>query len=190
MAAQGDYPYAAEEEVSLVEEYAEYAAAARKSHQLRYSLSTLRKDFPDHEFSKDCSITDIGREGGEADSRAGVKVNIPAGAVSCPTVLSIRECSGPFDLPEGIFLASPMFLIGSSQLVFKQNAHLSMEHFIDFKHGDDGQLVLLTSPRKAPLRRFTNAGCVDHNMRDGKPQVGHVTLKHFSFTCFGILRCE
>ena len=43
----------------------------------------------------------------------------------------IRECCGPFDLPEGIFLASPMFLIGSSQPVFNQNAYLSMEHFID-----------------------------------------------------------
>ena len=185
----GNPTYAPEfEEEEGVEEYAEYVAAARKSHQLRYSLSALRKDFPDHEFSKDCSITNIGREGGEADNRAGVKVNIPAGAISCPTVLSIRECCGPFDLPEGIFLASPMFLIGSSQPVFNQNAYLSMEHFIDFKQGDDVQLVLLTSPRKAPLRRFTHAGRV--NMRDRKSQIGHVTLKHFSFTCFGILRCE
>ena len=67
--------YAAEFEEEGVEEYAEYAAAARKSHQLHYSLSALRKDFPDHEFSKDCSITNVGREGGEADNRAGVKVN-------------------------------------------------------------------------------------------------------------------
>ncbi len=89
MAAQGDYAYAEEEEEGVIE-YAEYAAAARKSHQLRYSLSALRKDFPNHEFSKDCSMTDIDREGGEADNRAGVKVNIPAGAVSCQTVLSIR----------------------------------------------------------------------------------------------------
>ena len=35
----------------------EYAAAARKRHQLRYSLSALTKDFPDLEFSKDCSMT-------------------------------------------------------------------------------------------------------------------------------------
>ncbi len=83
-----------------------------------------------------------------------------------------------------------MFLIGSSQPVFKQNAHLSMEHFVDFQPGDDAQLVLLTSPRKAPLRRFSNAGRVYHNTRDRKTRFGHVTLKHFSFTCFGILKCE
>lgn len=201
MAAQEDYAYAyaytEEEEEEGVGDYAEYAqedsayaAAARKRHQLRYSLSALRKDFPDHEFSKDCSITDIGREGGDADSHVGVKVNVPSGAVSCQIILSIRECSGPFDLPDGICLASPVFLIGSSQPVFKKNAHLTMEHFVDIQPGDNGQLVLLTSPRRAPLRSFSNAGRVNHNTRDRRPRVGRVALKHFSFTCFGLLRCE
>ena len=121
-------------------------------------------------------MTDIGSDGGEADSRVGVTVNVPAGAVRFQTLLSIRECSGPFRLPDNVYLASPVFLIGSSQPKFKRNARLSMEHFADLRR-DGGRLVYLTSPRKAPLRHFSKI-CTVYDQRHGFGPVSytHLTL--------------
>jgi len=78
----------------------------------------------------------------------GVTVDIPPGAVSEQAVDGfVRPClSGPFQLPEGIDLASPLYLVGPA-LKFTREIKFSLQHFINLKTPEDcEQMTFLSAP--------------------------------------------
>ena len=77
----------------------------------------------------------------------GIKLMIPHGATAKGTSLkiSLRACiNGPFELPDNISLASPVFLI-TPHCNFDSGVILTIEHFINLRSEEDCKnMVFLT----------------------------------------------
>ena len=152
------------------------------------------KAFPGIEFSSYRSRATVGHRGHTIRGE-GVQLRIPPKAIKRRTSLeiSLQGCiSGPFSLPEGIQLASPVFLVKCTpQYQFQRELMLTMHHFVLLQnHEQCEDMVLLMSPERKvedkdyiywkfdfcdqPLQCFPHAS------------YGEVELTHFSFFCFGI----
>lgn len=117
----------------------------------------------------------------------GVTIDIPPGAVSEQEVidLSVRPClSGPFEIPDGIDLASPLHLVGPA-FKFRQEIKLSLQHFINLETPEDcKQMTFLSAPStpsyigSQPTYLLREIKIQEGTFTVGN-QVATILLKHF-----------
>ena len=168
----------------------------REKVYTRGQLQRLKKveaDYPGIEFSAYYSNVTIGDRGGVIRGE-GIQLRIPPNAIGRhkSRTISLRACiDGPFQLPEGVHLASPVFLVTCTPSGnFYREVTLTVHHFVRLTtHEECEMMVLLTSPQ-TPTRdkrgqhwRF--------EISDKQPRCfenlthGEVDVTHFSLMCFG-----
>ena len=84
----------------------------------------------------------------------GIAVDVPRGAIPADhlqvndVIVKINACiSGPFELPDGCELASPIFHIEPGVKFAEKAVELSMMHFIDLEDEDDcSELTFISAP--------------------------------------------
>lgn len=117
----------------------------------------------------------------------GVVIDIPPGAVSEQAIIdvSVRPClSGPFEIPNGIDLASPLHLIGPA-FKFTQEIKLSLQHFIDLKTPEDCNEMTFLSASSTPSYTGSAPTYLLRELKFQKgifsvgSQVATIFLKHF-----------
>lgn len=122
----------------------------------------------------------------------GVTVDIPPGAVSEQAVDGfVHPClSGPFKLPEGIDLASPLYLVAPA-LKFTREIKFSLQHFINLKTPEECEQMTFLSAPSTPS--YIGSEPMYH-LREIKTQKGIFTvgsqvatilLKHFCIVGIG-----
>ena len=123
----------------------------------------------------------------------GVTVDIPPGAVSERATIdvSIRPClSGPFEIPDGIDLASPLHLVGPA-FKFTQEIKLSLQHFINLKAPDGCKEMTFLSALSTPTYIGSVPTYVLREIKSQKTiftvgsQVATIFLKHFCIVGIG-----
>ena len=131
------------------------------------------------------------REWGE---EIGIEFDIPPGAVpqGKKLDLSVWPCSaGPFQLPEGYELASPVFLISPS-FQFSQEVTLKLHHFCALKTVEDCKhMAFLSSPttpsvgeNQEPLYQLR---ALTKGVFQPLKECGNVALKHFCLFGVGMI---
>ena len=151
------------------------------------------KTFPGIEFSSYRSRATVGHRGHTIRGE-GVQLRIPPKAITRRTSLdiSLQGCiGGPFCLPEGIQLASPVFLVKCTppQYQFQRELTLTIHHFVLLQNREQCEdMVLLTSPeRKVEDKDYWKFDFCDQPLQCFPcASYGEVELTHFSFFCFGI----
>ena len=129
------------------------------------------------------------REWGE---EIGIEFYIPPGAIpqGKKLDLSVWPCSaGPFQLPEGYELASPVFLISPS-FQFSHEVTLKMHHFYALETKEDCvDMAFLSSPAtpsmqndKQPVYKFR---VLSKGVFEPSEEYGKVSLKHFCLAGLG-----
>ena len=128
------------------------------------------------------------------EKEIGIGFDIPPGAVATGKQLdlSVWPCAnGPFQLPEGYEMASPVFLVSPS-FEFSCNITMTMHHFcaMETKSNCDS-MAFLSSPTLAskgesgaPQYRFK---VLDKGVFNPSEDYGRVSLKHFCFSMIGAL---
>ena len=122
----------------------------------------------------------------------GIEFDIPPGAVpqGKQLDLSVWPCSaGPFQLPEGYELASPVFLISPS-FQFSDEVTLKMHHFYALETKEDCEdMAFLCSPatpsegeNQEPIYQF---GVLSKGMFEPFQECGRMALKHFCLSGVG-----
>jgi hypothetical protein len=155
-----------------------------------------RMAFPGIEFSSYRKHVMVGHKGRTIRGE-GVQLRIPPKAIEIGTYLdmSLQGCiSGPFCLPEGIQLASPVFLVKCTpQYQFQKELTLTIHHFVLLQNREQCKdMVLLTSPEMKVEDKDYIYWKLDHFHDQPLAQCspyasyGEVELTHFSFLCFGI----
>ena len=128
----------------------------------------------------------------------GVKFDIPPGAVpeGKELDLSVWPCvKGPFQLPIGYELASPVFLISPS-FQFSSSITLTMGHFSNLTTEEDCQrMVFLSAPTNPYVRETDNSHWYQFRIfRKGvfspHHEYGQVSLTHFCYATIGCKRKE
>ena len=123
----------------------------------------------------------------------GVKFDIPPGAVpkGKELDLSVWPCiKGPFQLPIGYELASPVFLISPS-FQFSSSITLTMGHFSNLATEEDCQrMVFLSAPTTPFVRETDNSHWYQFRiLRKGvfspRNEYAQVSLTHFCFASIG-----
>ena len=125
----------------------------------------------------------------------GIEFNIPPGAVpqGKELELSVWPCTaGPFELPEGYELASPVYLITPS-FNFLCDITVTMYHFCAVETERDSEnMVILSSPaipctgkHQQPYYQFKVLGKGTFKPSES---CGCITLKHFCNTAIGVRR--
>ena len=180
----------ATEKYTLVSETKSPVATSKTKKQ----PSQCSEAFPGIDFSSYRSHRTVNHKGRTIRSE-GVQLRIPPYAIERGTSLSIslQGCiSGPFSLPEGIQLASPVFLVTCTpQYQFQRELTLTIHHFVLLENCEQCEnMVLLTSPEmKVEDKDYIywklcfcdqQLKCFPH------ASYGEVELTHFSFLCFGI----
>jgi hypothetical protein len=160
----------------------------------RHNIIQSSEVFPGIDFSSYRSHAMVGHKGTTIRGE-GVQLRIPPNAIEGGTLLdiSLQGCiSGPFSLPEGIQLASPVFLVTCTPpYQFQRELTLTIHHFVLLQnHEQCKDMVLLTSPEiKVEDKDYIYwefhfcdqlLKCFPH------ASYGEVELSHFSFLCFGI----
>ena len=117
----------------------------------------------------------------------GVTLDIPPGAVPEQATVDIfvRPClSGPFIIPDGIELASPLLLVGPA-FKFTREIRLSLEHFINLNTPEDcKEMTFLSAPStptyidSAPTYMLREVRIQEGTFTVGE-QVATISLKHF-----------
>ena len=162
-----------------------------------YFNSTADK-FPGVIFSTYYSKTEVNHYRGTSIKGQGIEVNISPDAIKEDCDIFIYGCiDGPFEVPEDICAASPVFLISCTHpSSFEDTITLKLKHFIhfhDWSYEDcSAAMVLLTSPdvplRDAEGEHYWRFNIDEHSMLQCSPNtmIGEVHIKHFSFLCLGI----
>ena len=123
----------------------------------------------------------------------GVEFDIPPGAVpeDKELDLSVWPCiKGPFQLPNGYELASPVFLISPS-FQFSSSITLTMGHFSNLATEEDCQrMVFLSAPTTSFVRKTDNSHWFRFRIfRKGifppHHEYGQVSLTHFCLLASG-----
>lgn len=120
--------------------------------------------------------------------KIGISFDIPEGAVppELQLNLSVWPCvSGPFVLPPGYELASPVFIVGP-ELKFAKEILLRMAHFIQLKSSNDCQrMAFLSAPstpqfdeHRKPAYHFKvfKKGSFQANQSDGTVNLSHFCI--------------
>ena len=119
------------------------------------SIVAFNPDFPGVVFSKHCAEMVVDDKGGTVIGE-GIQLDIPENAiVSGDSVdIALQGClGGPFLLPSGITLVSPVYRI-APPCVFRQEVVLTIEHFAQLELARDcEEMVFITSPTKPKIRQ-------------------------------------
>ena len=114
---------------------------------------TVLHGFPGVTFSPYCARQRVDSSGGTI-SGEGIKLLIPDKAImdGHSIEITIQGCiDGPFELPDGITLASPVYRV-APHYNFLRKVTILMEYFIYLQSDQDCKdLVLLTSTRKSSV---------------------------------------
>ena len=117
----------------------------------------------------------------------GIEIDIPPGAVpkGKNLHLQVRPClSGPFVLPKGYQLASPVYLIAPA-FEFLQKVKLSIAHFVGLESSSDCDCMTIisssSSPMSTPKPRYTFK-VMNGGIFKKKHNCGFIYLKHFCLT--------
>ena len=129
----------------------------------------------------------------------GVEFDIPPGAVpdGKELDLSVWPCiKGPFQLPFGYELASPVFLISPS-FQFSSNITLTIGHFSNLETEEDCQTMVFLSAPTAPynVRKIDNSrwypfSILGKGVFSPGHEYGQVSLRHFCYATIGCKRKE
>ena len=130
----------------------------------------------------------VGSDGGTISwKRIGLEINIPSGAVpqGKNLELQVRPClSGPFDLPQGYQLASPVYLI-TPTFEFLKEVRLSIAHFagLDSKSDCDSMTFISSSskPSNAAQAKYVFK-LLSGGIFRKKEHHGVIYTKHFCLT--------
>lgn len=157
--------------------------------QLR-RLKEAEADYPGIEFSAYYSMVDVTKKGGVIRGE-GIQLRIPPNATEKKSrTISLRACiDGPFQLPEDVHLASPVFLVTCTPSNnFYREVTLTLHHFVQLTSREECErMVLLTSPQTAAVDKHWR-----FEISEKQPLCfqnftqGEVEVTHFSFMCFGI----
>jgi hypothetical protein len=158
--------------------------------QLR-RLITVEADYPGIEFSAYYSSVMVGNKGGVIRGE-GIQLRIPPKATGRQRsrTISLRACiDGPFQLPEDVHLASPIFLVTCTPSGnFDREVTLTLHHFVQLtSHEECERMVFLTSPQTPVIDKHWR-----FEISETQPlcfqnfTYGEVEVTHFSFVCFGI----
>lgn len=173
------------------------SAEIKKSH--RKGSRTARLRTPKHrdiEFSSNSSHRTVGHKGATIIGE-GIQLRIPPRAIEKGEFRSIfvQGCiDGPFELPEDVQLASPVFLVECRPTRdLKHEVTLRIEHFVHLKSWQDCAMIVLLTSQQEPTKD-KHGQHWKFEISDRQPQCypnfihGEVQLTHFSFLCFGIRR--
>ena len=154
----------------------------------KFAHHQFDKRFPGICFLNDLQQVSVTSEGQSISwEDIGINFSIPPGAVpeGKSLGLTVRPClCGPYVLPEGYELASPVFMI-SPAFNFKKDIKLSIRHYVDFDGEDEeDDDVVFISARSTPV--YTSSQPMykfrilrkDTVFERGK-QEGSVFLQHF-----------
>jgi hypothetical protein len=167
----------------------------RQKQNPRPYQSNCCEDFPGIEFSSHRSQAVVGHKSSTIRGNGIQLMLAPNLMRRYPVDISLQGCiSGSFVLPEGVQLASPVFLVTCTpRCSFQQRIALLLNHFIHFQnHEQCKDMVLLTSPdKKIEDKDYV---CWKFNISDQQPwcrphvSYGKVQLAHSlsGFICFGI----
>ncbi len=122
----------------------------------------------------------------------GISFEIPEGAVPPEESLDLTvwPCTkGPFVLPPGYDLASPVFVIGP-EIKFDKEILLQMAHFVQLQsHGDCQRMTFLSAPSTPRSYKGEEPGYHFKVFKGGVFQVdrsvGTVSLSHFCNLAIG-----
>ena len=157
--------------------------------QLR-RLKEAEADYPGIEFSAYYSTVAVSKKGGVIRGE-GIQLRIPPNATGKQSrTISLRACiDGPFQLPEDVHLASPVFLVTCTPSNnFYREVTLTLHHFVQLISREECErMVLLTSPHTPAVDKHWR-----FEISEKQPLCfqnfthGEVEVTHFSFMCFGI----
>ena len=121
----------------------------------------------------------------------GMEIDIPAGAVSedRPLKLTVRPClSGPFSLPEGYELVSPVYII-TPAFDFNQDVQLSIVHYASLTcHEDCSSMAFMsakTSITPGGSDIVYNFKVLRRGVFHEGQQLGVIPLRHFCGIAIG-----
>ena len=154
---------------------------------------THARDFPGIKFSN-YYTKQVVTSMGNIIKGEGIELRIPGRAIKKGHSIEfvIQACiEGPFELPDNISLATPVFLI-KPHYEFQKAVTLLMDAFISLESRD--QLVFLTSPAKPQVDK--DGLHWDFTINEAMPQITDdncrivVEVARFCLLCFGIKRGE
>ena len=124
----------------------------------------------------------------------GIIVDIPHGAIPSDhpndVIIKINTCvSGPFELPDGFELASPVYHIEPGVKFAEKLIELSMVHFINIKDVKQcSELMFISAPPKQSCCQSEDEGkgtimfkCLDGGVFWPGRRMGKISLQHFCF---------
>ena len=156
----------------------------------------------DEKYPKVCFFGDAHHEVVTTEGQAikwediGVTIDIPPGAVSeqATTDVSVWPClSGPFEIPDGIDLASPFYLATAHgpRFKFTQGIKLSLQHFINLKTPEDCKEMVFLSAPSTPSYTRSKPTYLFREIQKGTftvgSQVATIFAEHFCFVVVGRL---
>ena len=106
----------------------------------------------------------------------GINIYIPPGAVleDKPITVRVQPClSGPFVLPQGYDLASPVYVVSQSS-EFRKRIHLYMVHFADLQSEEDCKEMTFLTSRLSQRLQVQQRGVFQMGTREG-----NISLEHF-----------
>lgn len=117
----------------------------------------------------------------------GIQIDVPPGAVpkGKNLQLQVRPClSGPFVLPKGYELASPVYLI-TPAFEFLKDVRLSIAHFVGLENSSDCDCMTIISSPSSPM--YTPNPKYKFKLMKGgdfkkEANYGIISLKHFCLT--------
>lgn len=165
----------------------------KKTIEKGYAQSP-RSKYCDTEFSDYYSNRMVGRNGATIIGE-GIQLRIPPRAVERSKKISVQGCiDGPFELPEDVHLASPVFLVECTpHSKFLRDVTLRMQHFVHLKSRQDCEEMVFLTSQQTPIKD-EHGQHWKFEISDQQPQCypnfiyGEVQLTHFSFLCFGTRR--
>ena len=155
---------------------------------------THAKKYPGIKFSNYYTRKTVTHRGDIIKSE-GIELQIPGHAIKQgeSVEFTIQGCiDGPFELPEDVSLASPVFVI-TPHYQFEKEVTLSEDTFIHLQSYEDwNKIVFMTSPSKPTMD--DDGPHWNFQISDSKPQYQFTTrrvwmqVKQFCLFCFGIRR--
>lgn len=109
----------------------------------------------------------------------GIKIYIPPGAVleGKPITVTVRPClSGPFVLPPGYELASPVYAISQSSRFWKR-IQLFMVHFANLQSKEDCEEMTFLTSRSSQRLKVQQGGTFQMRTQEGRVSLDHFCKK-------------
>ena len=153
-----------------------------------------KKKYPGIKFSKNYTKQTV-TYSGDIIKGEGVELQILGRAIERGKSIefTVQGCiEGPFELPEDVSFASPVYVI-TPHYQFHREVTVLADLFIHLHTNEDcNELVFLTSPSKPTID--DDGPCWDFQISESKPQCSvrsrrvRIEVKQFCLFCFGIRR--